>query len=247
MSPWRDDWYQTFPTEAKMSPSPSELARRDDEELYDDSRDDTRYDGEFVPDEPLRSTIPTEAAVRKSRPICTGVFDYFPDALLAVAEVSRMGNDQHNPGQPLHWDKSKSTDHADSLMRHMLDRGTLDSDGGRHSAKVAWRALALLQTEIEAERAQPAIPREIVPPFRITVKLPIRDTNGDVYDVRESTVEREVRDQAHGEAMASDLAENIYLGRVVTLWSRQGDMLLPSKRFHFVAVPEAKLAEEQPA
>ncbi|UDL89826.1 DUF5664 domain-containing protein [Mesorhizobium sp. PAMC28654] len=96
--------------------------------------------------------LPTDAKARKALPVCTGVLDYFPDALAAVAEVSRIGNDQHNPGQPLHWAKGKSTDHADCLVRHLTDRGTLDTDGGRHSAKVAWRALALLQTEIEDER-----------------------------------------------------------------------------------------------
>jgi hypothetical protein len=79
------------------------------------------------------------------------VLDYFPDALLAVAEVSRVGNDQHNPGQPLHWSKEKSTDDADALVRHLLDRGRFDADGCRHSAKGAWRALALLQREIEAD------------------------------------------------------------------------------------------------
>lgn len=88
---------------------------------------------------------------RKSLPICTGVLDYFPDALLEVAKVSRVGNDQHNPGEPLHWAKEKSTDHPDSLLRHLIDRGKLDADGVRHSAKIAWRALALLQTEIEQE------------------------------------------------------------------------------------------------
>ena len=82
----------------------------------------------------------------------TGVLDYFPDALVEVARVSKVGNDQHNPGQPLHWDRSKSTDHADCIVRHLLERGTLDSDGMRHTAKVAWRALALLQTELEGER-----------------------------------------------------------------------------------------------
>jgi hypothetical protein len=100
------------------------------------------------------NTKPTnEHAVRKGRPACTGVLDYFPDAILAVAECSKAGNDQHNPGQPLHWAKEKSTDHADCIVRHLIDRGTIDSDGIRHAAKVAWRALALLQTEIEAERA----------------------------------------------------------------------------------------------
>ncbi len=90
-----------------------------------------------------------DAKTRKAHPLTTGVLDYFPDALLAVAECSRLGNEQHNPGQPLHWAKEKSTDHADCITRHLLDRGGLDNDGVRHSAKVAWRALALLQTEIE--------------------------------------------------------------------------------------------------
>jgi hypothetical protein len=91
---------------------------------------------------------------RKALPICTGVLDYFGDALLEVARCSKVGNDQHNPGQPMHWDKSKSTDEADALVRHLLDRGTRDVDGVRHSAKVAWRALALLQREIDREKGK---------------------------------------------------------------------------------------------
>lgn len=93
----------------------------------------------------------TDPASRKAHPITSGVLDYFPDALLAVAEVSVAGNNQHNPGEPLHWAKEKSSDEADALVRHLLDRGTRDTDGLRHSAKVAWRALALLQREIDAE------------------------------------------------------------------------------------------------
>lgn len=99
-------------------------------------------------------TLPNDAQARKDTPLATGVLDYFPDALAAVAAVSRVGNEQHNPGQPLHWDKSKSTDHADSLLRHLAQRGFADSDGMRHTAKVAWRALALLQTELEEAEAE---------------------------------------------------------------------------------------------
>ena len=95
-------------------------------------------------------SLPSEATARKSVPIASGVMDYFPDALAAIAVVSKVGNDQHNPGSPLHWDRSKSTDEADALIRHFLERGTTDSDGLRHSAKMAWRALALLQKELEA-------------------------------------------------------------------------------------------------
>jgi hypothetical protein len=90
---------------------------------------------------------------RKQRPVYSGVLKYFPDALLEVAYCSYAGNEQHNPGQPLHWAKEKSTDESDALIRHLMTAGTVDKDGVRHSAKVAWRALALLQREIEAERA----------------------------------------------------------------------------------------------
>ena len=90
------------------------------------------------------------AQERKERPLARGVLDYFPDALMEVAHVSFVGNEQHNPGQPLHWAKEKSTDEADCILRHLSQRGTIDTDGLRHSAKVAWRALALLQRELDA-------------------------------------------------------------------------------------------------
>jgi hypothetical protein len=97
------------------------------------------------------TTLPAEPKERKTIPIASGVLAYFPDAIAAIAHVSWVGNNQHNPGQPLHWDRSKSTDHADCLMRHFMQRGTMDVDGQRHTAKVAWRALAMLQEEIEKE------------------------------------------------------------------------------------------------
>jgi hypothetical protein len=95
--------------------------------------------------------IPSDAQERKGLPIVTGVLDYFPLALLEVARCSKVGNDQHNPGEPLHWARGKSTDEADAMVRHLMERGKIDTDGIRHSAKMAWRALALLQKEIEAE------------------------------------------------------------------------------------------------
>jgi hypothetical protein len=106
-------------------------------------------------------TLPTDPEARKTIPLATGCIDYFPDALAAVAELSRIGNEQHNPGKPLHWDRSKSGDESDALMRHFLERGTFDTDGVRHSAKVAWRALAMLQKEIEADREPEGAWREL--------------------------------------------------------------------------------------
>ena len=97
-----------------------------------------------------RAALPAGSAERKAIPITTGVLDYFPAALAAVAAVSKAGNDKHNPGEPLHWARGKSTDQADAIGRHLLERGGIDPDTGmRHSAQLAWRALALLQIELE--------------------------------------------------------------------------------------------------
>lgn len=99
-------------------------------------------------------SLATDPKARKATPIFSGVLAYFPDAIAEVARVSKVGNDQHNdPSKPMHWAKGKSTDHANCVARHLIDAGTIDTDGCRHTAKVAWRALALLQMELEAEAA----------------------------------------------------------------------------------------------
>lgn len=93
--------------------------------------------------------LPTEKQARKEMPIASGVLGYFPNAIAEVARVSFVGNQQHNPGQPLHWSRHKSNDHKDCVARHLMEVGTVDTDGLRHTAKLAWRALALLQIELE--------------------------------------------------------------------------------------------------
>jgi hypothetical protein len=105
------------------------------------------------------------SAERKLYPMTAGLMDYFPDALAAVANVSWGGNEKHNPGQPLHHARGKSSDHADCVARHLQQRGGFDVitiDGVehrfRHSASLAWRALALLQEEIEQDLNLP-LPR----------------------------------------------------------------------------------------
>lgn len=107
------------------------------------------------------TTIPTDPKERKTYPIASGFFDYFPDAIAAVAHLSYVANEQHNPGEPLHWAREKSTDEADTLLRHFAERGTLDTDKIRHSTKVAWRALAMLQKEIEREQAAVKVTTEV--------------------------------------------------------------------------------------
>lgn len=114
--------------------------------------------------------LPSDPKARKRIPLATGLLDYFPDALTDVAGLSLVANEQHNPGEPLHWSRHKSNDHDDCLMRHFMERGTVDSDGIRHRAKVAWRALAALQLEIEAAREREEAAerrRQAAEPFRV--------------------------------------------------------------------------------
>lgn len=104
------------------------------------------------------SNLPKDAKARKALPIFSGVLMYFPDAIAAVADVSKKGNDQHNPGQPLHWAREKSSDHLDCVSRHLIDAGPDGSGKDEvtdvyHLAQVAWRALAQLQLVIEAKDA----------------------------------------------------------------------------------------------
>lgn len=99
-------------------------------------------------------SLPVDASDRKRFPVASGVLDYFPDAVVAVAGVSYLGNEQHNPGEPLHWARGKSMDQDDALLRHFLERGKIDNDGVLHSAKMAWRALALLQLELESMKQE---------------------------------------------------------------------------------------------
>lgn len=96
-------------------------------------------------------TLPVDSTERKQFPLAA-VFDYFPDALCAVAKVIAAGQAQHGTHG---WDRAKSQDEESTLLRHFMDRGTLDVDGTRHSAKVAFRALAMLQKELERELGLP--------------------------------------------------------------------------------------------
>ncbi len=94
---------------------------------------------------------------RKETPIITGVLDYFPLAIVAIARVSWKGNEKHNPGEPLHWSREKSADHSDCVGRHLLNRNELDEDGETHLAHAAWRILAMLQ--LQEEQKQECLPK----------------------------------------------------------------------------------------
>lgn len=126
---------------------PDQVADKREREFWESVKDQcTQARNALSPDE------------RKGMPLWSGVIQYFPDALLEVAKISKGGNDQHNLGCSLQWSRGKSQDELDTVARHLVDAGKRDIDGQRHTAKAAWRILAALQKEIEAERGIKSTP-----------------------------------------------------------------------------------------
>ena len=95
--------------------------------------------------------IPRDSQARKDAPVFSGFCQYFPLAMIEVSRLSKLGNDKHNPGQPLHWSKGKSYDHGDCIVRHQLQFDEIDEDTKLyHAVSVAWRAMAQLEVLLES-------------------------------------------------------------------------------------------------
>lgn len=118
---------------------------------------------------PKLMTLPTDSNERKGYPMMSGCLNYFPAALAGVAHTSKLGNDKHNPGQPLHHARGKSTDHGDCIIRHLTDTEGLLAEYKRGNADVTqemiltevsslvWRALAYSQ-ELHESFGSPLAP-----------------------------------------------------------------------------------------
>lgn len=88
--------------------------------------------------------LPDIAEARKAIPVYTGFIKYFPNAIAAIAHHSLIGGMQHGQTpDTLHWDRAKSTDELDALMRHIVEEDWVAT---------AWRALANLEKQIEKEK-----------------------------------------------------------------------------------------------
>lgn len=121
----------------------------------------------------MSMTLPTDSAERKEYPLYSGVLRYFPAALAGVALVSKRGNDKHNPGEPLHHARGKSTDHGDCILRHLTDVTDLVAASARghevdpnsilsEASSLAWRALAFSQ-ELHERFGSPLAPGAKLP------------------------------------------------------------------------------------
>ena len=118
-------------------------------------------------------TLPTDSKERKEYPLHRGCLRYFPAALAGIAQTSKRGNDKHNPGEELHHARSKSMDHGDCILRHLIDVEDLLAAFRRGDTSVtkeailteidqmAWRALALSQ-QIHEDLGAPLAPAGVV-------------------------------------------------------------------------------------
>ena len=52
--------------------------------------------------------VVNKATARKQRPVYSGVFKYFPLAIMEVAHASWAGSNQHHPGEPIHWERIRA-------------------------------------------------------------------------------------------------------------------------------------------
>ena len=99
--------------------------------------------------------LPRNAKARKEIPIYSGFISYFPDAIAAVASHSFQSNEQHNPGEPLHWARDKSTDQMDALSRHLTELPQAENliEDIQLLKAIVWRAMAQLQLKCEQRNA----------------------------------------------------------------------------------------------
>jgi hypothetical protein len=99
----------------------------------------------------MKMTLPTDSAARKRHPLYSGVLKYAPAALAGVAKISIDGNDKHNPGQPLHHSRGKSTDHPDCVLRHAVDVADIEAAIIRVDEGLEWAdAHPIREAQIEA-------------------------------------------------------------------------------------------------
>lgn len=131
----------------------------------------------------MKMTLPTDSAERKRYPLFSGVLKYAPAALAGVAKISIDGNDKHNPGQPLHHARGKSTDHPDCVLRHAADVADIEAHIKRNFdndpkvwyksedaqalltevSQLAWRALMWSQELHERYGGAPLAPGAVEP------------------------------------------------------------------------------------
>lgn len=88
---------------------------------------------------------------REDYPLFDVLVGYFPAAMCELARWTKVGNEQHNPGEELHWAREKSTDHRNKILRHLMDYDQKESNGFYEAIPMLWRCAALVQELLEKD------------------------------------------------------------------------------------------------
>lgn len=140
----------------------------------------------------IKLSLGRDHAARKALPIMR-VLGYFTAAIAGLTRHAVRGNNQHNPGEPLHWARGKSTDHAECVGRHSFDmmdlhawlernpthpdrERVLDELEHEYDARL-WRAAADSQEFYEKFRGAPISPSSKLP------EPPVKLSPNDTLDV----------------------------------------------------------------
>ena len=136
----------------------------------------------------MSGLFPEDSAARKEYPVYSGFLQYFPAAVAAIAHHSFKGNQKHNPGQPLHHDRAKSYDEADAQVRHLMEDDLVG---------MAWRAMSMLQKDLEAKGAPiaPAARNETRPEIKLDQRaldayLELHDEDATTLHLKAGEAER---------------------------------------------------------
>lgn len=81
----------------------------------------------------------------KKIPVVRGFLEYFPNAIAAVAEVSKFGATKYDWGNWRHVDNGVER-YTEALGRHFIAENEIDPESGlAHAAHTAWNAMARLE------------------------------------------------------------------------------------------------------
>ncbi len=76
-------------------------------------------------EQPVTYTVPLtfgyDSQARKDLPVLKVVFGYFAAAMAGLTRHAVRSNEKHNKGEPVHWARGKSMDHAECTLRHLVD------------------------------------------------------------------------------------------------------------------------------
>lgn len=97
----------------------------------------------------IKLTLGDDSEARKRVQLVAAFLRYIPAAAARFALHSKAGNDKHNPGEPVHHARGKSSDHEECVLRHLVDMQDIGAYIERNGPTA--EAIKMLLDEVTAE------------------------------------------------------------------------------------------------